>query len=118
MENEMKKLLTFIAVVMFFASSPAHAFIGQSKPYKVESDFGITGPSEMVVFPSAFQLETKEVTFYVPFTAIDYTRLENKTITVSMNGKIITIKVSSTAYATTLYKDLTKAISGEFLDKD
>ena len=114
----MKKILSFMAIVMLFASSSAHAFIGQSKPYKVESDFGITGPAEMVVFPSAFQLETKDVNFYVPFTAVDYTRLENKTITVSVSGKIITIKVSSTAYATTLYKDLTKAISGEYLDKD
>jgi len=114
----MKMRLILIAAAMVVASTSAHAFIGQSKTYKVESDFGIVGPSEMVIFPTAFQLETDEVNFYVPFTAVDFTRLENKTITVSVRGKTITIWTANPAYAKKLYQDLTKAIAGEYLDKN
>lgn len=114
----MKIRFVTIAAVMCLASSPAYAFIGQSKAYKIESDFGITGSSEMVVFPTAFQFETKETNFYVPFTAIDYTRLENKTIIVSIRGQVITIKATNRSYAKILYQDLTKAIAGEYLDRD
>jgi hypothetical protein len=114
----MKKRLMFIVTMILMASSPAHAFVGQSKTYKVESDFGISGASEFVVFPTAFQYETKDANFYVPFTAINYTLLENKTITISVRGKIITIKAANSAYAKSLYHDLTRAIAGEYLDKD
>lgn len=114
----MKTRLILIAIAMLIASTSAHAFIGQSKTYKVESDFGIIGAAEMVVFPTAFQLETGEVNFYVPFSAIDFTRLENKTITVSVRGKVMTIWTDKPFNAKSLYQDLTRAISGDFLDKD
>lgn len=114
----MKKILFLIAAIAFSAASAAHAFVGHSKAYKIESDFGIVGSCEMVVFPTAFQLETKEANFYVPFTAIDYTRLEGKTISVSVRGKLITIESANPIYAKSLYHDLTHAIAGDYLDKD
>ena len=114
----MKMRLILIAVALFIATTSAHAFVGQSKAYKIESDFGIIGACKMVVFPTAFQFETKQTNFYVPFTAIGYTKLEGKNITVSVRGKVITIKASNAAYAKSLYHDLTRAISGEYLDKD
>lgn len=114
----MKKTLTLITAILFLASAPAHAFIGHSKAYKVESNFGIVGSCEMVVFPTAFQFETKEAGFYVPFSAIDFTRMEGKTITISVRGKLITIELSNPMYAKSLYHDLTHAIAGDYLDKD
>lgn len=114
----MKKLLTLMAVVMLFTSTSAYAFMGQSKTYKIESDFGIIGPSKLVVLPTAFWYETKDAYFYVPFSSIDYTLLEHETIKVSVRGKLITLKVTSKATAKSLNKDLTRAISGEYIDKD
>ena len=114
----MKKILPLIAVAIFFSSTSAYAFIGQSKSYKIESDFGITGPSKLVVLPTAFRYETKDAYFYVPFTSIDYTLLENAKIKVSVRGKVITIKAASKISAKSLNNDLTRAISGEYIDRD
>ena len=111
----MKMKFAWLVVAILFASSSAYAFIGQSRDYAVESDFGITGSCTMVVFPKSFRLEAEGATFYVPFTSIDYTLLENTTITVSMRGKIITLKVRSKALAMKLNEDLTRAITGDFL---
>jgi len=114
----MKIMLILFATLMFFGTSSAYAFVGQSKTYKIESDFGIVGPSEMVVFPTAFQFETKEINFYVPFTAVDFTRLEDNTITVSVRGRLIIIRTTNQFHAKGLYHDLTHAIAGDYLDKD
>jgi len=78
----MKKRFALLFFAILFTSSSAYAFIGQSRDYDVESDFGITGSCTMVVLPKAFRLETKDAYFYVPFGSIDYTLLENMTITV------------------------------------
>jgi len=104
-----------LVVAILFASSSAYAFVGQSRDYAVESDFGITGPCTMVVLPKAFRLEADGASFYVPFTSIDYTLLENTTITISIRGKVITLKVRSKALAMKLNEDLTRAIMGDFL---
>jgi len=109
----MKFVLLVVAIL--FASSSAHAFIGQSRDYAVESDFGITGSCTMVVLSKAFGLEAEGAYFYVPFTGIDYTLLENTTIIVSIRGKVITLKVRSKALAKKLNEDLTRAITGDFL---
>jgi len=71
-----------------------------------------------VVFPTAFQLETKTSNFYVPFSAVDFTRFDGKTITVSVRSKLITIESANAIYAKSLYHDLTHAIAGGYLEKD
>ncbi len=110
----MKKILAFMAVAILFTSTSADAFIGQSRTYKIESDFGITGPAKLVVLPKAFHYQTKTAYFYVPFSSIDYTLLEGTTLTVSVRGRLITLKTRSKATAQALNKDLTRAISGEY----
>lgn len=100
-----------MTVAMLFTSTSAYAFMGKSKTYEVESDFGITGPSKLVIFPQSFRFKTKDANFYVPFTSIDYTLLENTTVKVSIRGKVITLKTGSKAYARSLNDDLTGAIS-------
>jgi len=110
----MKTAFSLIAVAMLFTSTSAYAYIGHSKSYKVESDFGITGPSKLVVFPRALRLETKDAHFLVPLASVDYTLLENTTLKVSVRGKVITIKIKSRASAESLNKDLTGSILGEY----
>ena len=110
----MNKTVTFMAIAMLFTSTSAYAFMGKSKSYNVESDFGITGPSKLVVLPKAFRYKTDDAFFYVPFSSIDYTLLENRKIIVSVRGEVITIKAASKRYAASLNDDLTRAISGEF----
>lgn len=111
----MKKILILLAVTVLFTSTSAYAFIGHSKSYKVESDFGVVGPATLVVFPESFTCETENTRFYVPFTSIDYTILENRVVQISVRGKVITVEVNSKTNAKSLYDDLTRAISGDFL---
>jgi len=109
----MKKVLMILAVVTFFISSSADAFIGHSKSYKVESDFGIKGSCILVVYPKSFRIETDDAHFYVPLTGIDYFSLENKTIRISVKGTVMTFVVNSKVNAEKLNHDLIEAMTAE-----
>ncbi|MES0370961.1 MAG: hypothetical protein ABUK11_01665 [Mariprofundaceae bacterium] len=112
----MKKTSLLIVIAILFMSSPANAFIGKSKSYKVESDYGILGPSKLVVFLTAFRLKSEDASFHVPFSSIDYVHVEGLAIKVSVRGKMMTIMAKSKAYAEKISDDLTRAMAGEFSD--